>query len=152
MTITGISDFKRFASRMTVSPSMPGIFRSTISRSYGNSLRRSSADAAVGRGIDVVFGERECLRQQVADARLVVDDENARTLGRRSRRAAACRRGGRRGLRAAARPLAVEPGVDVAFAEAPLPADAHSGNLAGFDQPVNGAQIDLEVREHLLGR
>jgi len=53
---------------------------------------------------------------------------------------------------AAARTLAVEPRVDVAFAEAPLPADAHRGNLAGLDQPVHRAQIDLKVFEDFFGR
>ena len=69
---------------------------------------------------------------------------------RRRPRAGGRRRGG--AARAAARPLAVEPGVDVALAEPPLAADAHGGNLAGLDQPVHGAQIDLEVLEYLFGR
>ena len=59
--------------------------------------------------------------------------------------------GGRRLARAAARPLAVEPGVDVALAEPPLAADAHRGNLAGLDQPVDGAQVDLEVLQDFFG-
>ena len=68
-------------------------------------------------------------------------------------RRGAQRRGRRpRAARAAARPLAVEPGVDVALAEAPLAPHAHSWNLAGFDEPVDRAQIDLEVLEHLFGR
>ena len=80
---------------------------------------------------------------------LVVDDEHARTrgAGRRARR----RRGGSL-PRAAARPLAVEPCVDVAFAEPPLAADTNGGDLAGFDQPVDRPEVDLEVLEHLLGR
>ena len=84
--------------------------------------------AAVGRDVHVVFGERERLGEQIANARFVVDHEHART------RVAAARAGrghGRRRLtRTAARPLAVEPGVDVALAEAPLAADADRGNLA----------------------
>ena len=52
---------------------------------------------------------------------------------------------------AAARPLAVEPRVDVALAEPPLPADAHRGNLAGLDEAVDRSQVHLEVLEDLLG-
>ena len=52
----------------------------------------------------------------------------------------------------AARPLAVEPGVDVALAEPPLAADADGGNLPGFDQPVDRTKVDLEVLEDLFGR
>src|SRR2546430_3700682 len=38
--------------------------------------------SSVGRDVDVVLGERERLRQQIADARLVVDNQDARTRGR----------------------------------------------------------------------
>ena len=62
------------------------------------------------------------------------------------------RRGVARARRAAARTLAVEPRVDVALAEPPLPADADGGNLAGLDQPVHRAQVDLEVLEDFFGR
>src|SRR6185312_2530897 len=62
------------------------------------------------------------------------------------------RRSGSGGARAAARTLAVEPRVDVALAEAPLPADADGGNLARLDQPVDRPQIHLKVLEHLFGR
>ena len=53
--------------------------------------------AAVGRDVDVVFRERERLRQQIADARLVVDDEDARRapLPARGRGAQARRAGAR---------------------------------------------------------
>ena len=98
--------------------------------------------------IDIVLGQRQRLRQQIADA-----------SPRRPRRGrAAVRRGGRRGVRrrgaarALPRPLALEPGVDVALAEPPLPADAHRRDLAGLDQPVDRPQVDLEVLEDLLGR
>ena len=50
------------------------------------------------------------------------------------------------------RPLALEPRVDVALAEPPLPADAHRGNLARLDQAVDRPQVDLEVLEYLFGR
>ena len=130
---------------------MPGIFRSAISRSYGIQPHPLERRAAVGRDVDVVLGERQRLRQQIADARLVVDDEDARArvAGRRTRAGAAA--AGAR-ARAAARPLAVEPGVDVALAEAPLAADADRGNLAGLDQPVDGPQVDLEVLQDFFGR
>ena len=71
-------------------------------------------------------------------------------VGPEAGRAAAARRG-RRLARPAARPLAVEPRVDVALAEPPLASDADRGNLAGLDQPVDRAQVHLEVLEHLLG-
>src|SRR4029077_5430070 len=85
-----------------------------------------------------------------ADARLVVDHEHARPRGagcgtRRRRRC-----GSRAG--AAAKPLAVEPGVDVALAETPLAADAHRGNLAGLDQPVYRPKVDLKVLQDFFGR
>ena len=130
---------------------MPGIFRSAISRSYGIQPHPLERGAAVGRDVDVVFGERQRLRQQIADARLVVDDEHARArrAGRRRGGAGAAGAGARR---AAARPLAVEPGVDVALAEPPLAADADRRNLAGLDQPVDRAKVDLEVLQDFFGR
>src|SRR4029079_19338207 len=83
-----------------------------------------------------------------ANARFVVHDQHARpfdgargTFGRR-----------RRGRPFAARPLRVEPGIDVTFAEPPLTADPDRGNLARLDQAIDRAQIDLEILEHLLGR
>src|SRR5205823_13061451 len=54
--------------------------------------------------------------------------------------------------RAAAWPLTVEPGIDVALSEAPLAADAHRRNLARLDETVHGSEVDLEVLEHFLGR
>ena len=110
------------------------------------SRTRPSAVAGVGRGVDVVFRQRQRLRQQIADARFVVHDEHARAAvargwrgrGRRRRRPTAsagcparrrCRAsgtatGGRRGRRESSR----------------------------LDQPVDGAQVDLEVLEDLFGR
>ena len=44
-----------------------------------------------------------------------------------------------------ARPLGVQPRVDVALAKAPLSANPDGGNLPGFDQPVHGPKVDLEV-------
>ena len=57
-----------------------------------------------------------------------------------------------RGACRAAWPLAVEPGVDVALAKTPLPADPYRGNLAGLDEAVDGAKVDLEVFQDLLCR
>src|SRR4029079_14518978 len=48
--------------------------------------------------------------------------------------------------------LAVEPRVEIGFAEAPLPPDADGGNPARLDQAVDGAQVDLQVLEDLFGR
>src|SRR5439155_6119785 len=62
------------------------------------------------------------------------------------------RRRWRRGTCRAARALAVEPRVDVALAEPPLPADADCWNLARLDQPVHGPEVDLEVFQDFLGR
>src|SRR3954470_8409084 len=112
----------------------------------GNDAQALERGAAVGRHVHVVFGERERLRQQVADRRLVVDDEDARAAG------GGLTRGRRRGgARTAARTLALEPRVDVALAEPPLAADADRGNLACFDQAIDGPQVHLEVLEDLLG-
>ena len=68
---------------------MPGILQVGDQQVVARRLRmRSSALRRVGRGVDVVLGERQRLRQQLADARLVVDDEHARAA-RRGRPAAA---------------------------------------------------------------
>src|SRR5205085_6272348 len=48
MMITGRSALYRFASRITVRPSMPGILRSAMSRSYGYIRIRSSAERPSG--------------------------------------------------------------------------------------------------------
>src|SRR5262249_3620633 len=97
----------------------------------------------------VVLGERERLRQQIADRRLVVHYEHARTAGHRHRR-----RFGRagRGAGPAARALRLEPRVDVALAEPPLAPHADRGDLACFDQAIDRAQIDRKVLESLFGR
>src|SRR5262249_28753124 len=82
---------------------------------------------------------------------LVVDDEDARP--RRAGSRTRGRRGGRcRARTAAARTLAVEPRVDVALAEAPLPADADGGNLARLDQTVDRPQGDVQVLENFFSR
>ena len=128
---------------------MPGIFRSAISRSYGYMPHPLERGAAVGRDVHVVLGERQRLRQQIA---MLASSSTTRTRGRAvpvaGRGPAPAAAGA---ARAAARALAVEPGVDVALAEAPLAADAHRRNLAGLDQPVDGAKIDLEVLQDLFG-
>jgi hypothetical protein len=49
-------------------------------------------------------------------------------------------------------PLAVQPRVDIPFAEPPLATHSNSRNLAGLDQAVDGAQVDLEVLENLFSR
>ena len=102
---------------------------------------------AVGRGVHVVLRQRERLRQQVADAGLIVDHEHA--LPR-----VADRRRGRCGpfaAAAAAGTLAVEPRVDVALPEPPLPADANRGYFSSFNQAIDRAEVDLEVLKHLFG-
>ena len=76
---------------------------------------------------------------------MLASSSTTRTRCRRASPAARCRR-----RPARSRPLAVEPGVDVALAEPPLPADAHGGNLPGLDQAVDRTEVDLEVFEDLF--
>src|SRR5207244_9511507 len=93
-----------------------------VVRIHAHALERG---AAVRRDVDVVLGQRERFRQQIADAGFVVDDKDARTRvasGWTGRRRGGRRRGCR--ARAAARTLAVEPRIDVALAETPLAPDA----------------------------
>src|SRR5688500_12160407 len=85
-----------------------------IVRIEAQSLERRSA---VGRGIDIVFGEGERLRQQIADARLVIDHENPRAIRSLAVRGGCAWPLRLRRARAGPRPLAVEPRVDVALAE-----------------------------------
>src|SRR4051812_14664414 len=101
---------------------------------------------AVGGRVHVVFGERQRFREQFADTRFVVDHEDPALpdLLRADWFRTHCP-----GWR---RALAIEPRVDIALSEPPLPANAHCGNLSGLDQAVDSAQIDLEVFEHLFGR
>jgi hypothetical protein len=106
-------------------------------------MQRRSADGRRGRRRRRL-GERERFGQQVANAGLVVDDEHART-GIAGRRTGWRRQPARPQRHAtAARTLAVEPRVDVALAEPPLPSDADRWNFPGFDQPVHRPQIHLE--------
>src|SRR5205085_6875883 len=98
------------------------------------------------RQVDVVFGEGKRLRQQVPDRRLVINDEHTGAAGRGSCVA------GRRSRSNGAGTLALEPGVDVALAETPLPPDANCRDLARLDQPLDGPEIDLQVVEYLFGR
>ena len=51
-----------------------------------------------------------------------------------------------------ARSLVLQPTVDIALAKTPLAADAHRGNLAGFDQPVHRTEVDLEVLQDFFSR
>ena len=53
----------------------------------GNEAEPLERRAPVGRQIDVVFGERERLREEIANRRLVVDDEDAGPARGRRRRA-----------------------------------------------------------------
>jgi len=48
--------------------------------------------------------------------------------------------------------LGIKPGVDVTFAEPPLAADTNGGNLAGLDEPVHRAKVDLEVFQDFFSR
>ena len=83
---------------------------------------------------------------------MLASSSTTRTRGRAV--AGRGRAGGRRvgrGARAAARPLAVEPGVDVALAEAPLAADPDRRNLARLDQAVDRPKVDLEVLQDFFG-
>ena len=50
-----------------------------------------------------------------------------------------------------ARTLRLEPRVDVALAEAPLPSHPHSGNLPRFDETVDRPKVDLEILQDFLG-
>jgi hypothetical protein len=50
-----------------------------------------------------------------------------------------------------ASPLRLEPRVEIALPEAPLPSDAHGRDLPRLDQPVDGPQVDLQVVDHFLG-
>ena len=50
------------------------------------------------------------------------------------------------------RALVLQPGVDVGLSEAPLATHPDRRNLAGLDQPVDGSQVDPQVREHLVRR
>src|SRR5262245_51491007 len=114
-----------------------------IVRDDAQPLERGSS---VGREIDVVLGQRERLRKQIPDCGLVIDDEHARPPGDGYGR-------GAQGAGAAlTRPLAFEPGIDVAFAEPPLASHAHRRDLSGLDQAIHRAQVDLEVLEYLFGR
>jgi len=54
--------------------------------------------------------------------------------------------------RGAARSLAVEPCVDVILPKSPLASDPDCWNLARLDQPVDGTQINLQIRKNFFGR
>src|ERR1700675_2345472 len=118
---------------MTVRPSIPGIFRSAISRSYGYSRIRSSADRPSGATSTSYSASASVLARR---SRMLASSSTTSTRGRALPAA---------GGAAAARALAVEPRVDVALAEPPLAADPDGGNLAGLDQAIDGPQVDLEV-------
>ena len=100
--------------------------------------------ARVADGFDVVFRQRKRPREQFPNALLVVGDEHA--MRRRARRAL---RDSRR--QPDASPLRLEPRVEIALPEAPLPPDAHGRYLPRLDQPVDRPQVDLQVVDHFLG-
>src|SRR4051812_32961516 len=100
---------------------------------------------AIRRKVHVVLREGKGFQQQISNRGLVVYDEDASASGHRRRGT-----GGRGALRS--RPLIFEPGVDIALAETPLPADADSGDLSCLDQAIDGPEVDLKVVEYLLGR
>ena len=84
---------------------------------------------------------------------MLASSSTTRTRGRVGGRVrSGWRRRGGGAARRAARPLAVEPGIDVALAETPLPADPHRGNLAGLDEAVHRPKVDLEVFQDLFCR
>ena len=82
---------------------------------------------------------------------MVASSSTTSTRGRPAA-TAALRAGGAAGRTAAARPLALEPGVDVALPEPPLAAYPNRRNLARLDQAVDRPEIDLQVLEYLFGR
>ena len=67
---------------------MPGILQVGDQQVVGTSRFAQPVErrCRIGRGVDVVLRQRQRLRQQVADARLVVDDEHAVTARRGLRR------------------------------------------------------------------
>ena len=112
---------------------------------------RSRADAAVGRHVHVVLGERQRLGEQVADAGLVVDHEDARTrrAGRGARR---CRRAGRRrATPPRSRWLSSQASMSRLRKRHWRPTRT-AGNLPRFDQPVDRSKVDLEVFQDFFGR
>src|SRR3982751_6289221 len=137
MMITGRSALYRFASRITVRPSIPGIFKSAISRSYGYMRIRSSAERPSGATSTSYSANASVLASR---SRMLASSSTTRTRGRTLAAVA-----GRGGAAAGGRALAVEPGIDITFAEPPLASDPHRGDLAGLDQAVDSPEIDLEV-------
>jgi hypothetical protein len=101
---------------------------------------------AIGGGVDLIVRERQRLREQVANARFVVDDEHV--VGAT---AARCRHRYLRRYRLRhLRPLRIEPRVDIALAESPLTSNAYSGNLSGLNQAIHGAEVHLEILQDLF--
>ena len=111
-------------------------------RSRSSAVRPSGARSTSYSASASVFDSR---------SRIAASSSTTSTRGRRPP-ASPSRARRRRAPRPDARPLALEPGVDVALAEPPLPADPHRRDLAGLDQPVDRAEVDLEVLEDLFGR
>src|SRR5215471_7757138 len=122
---------------MTVNPSIPGIFRSAMSRSYGYMRIRSSAERPSGATSTSYSASASVFDSR---SRMLASSSTTSTRGRVEPVAG---RAGAAG--SAARALAVEPRVDVALAKAPLAPDPDRRNLSGLDQAVDRAQVDLEV-------
>ena len=140
MMMTGMSAFRRRASRTTVSPVD---FRHLEIRRYpqvvGDHAEPLERRAPVGRQVDVVFGKGQRFREEVANSR-----------PRRPRRECeagpppAPPRGSRPPAPELARPLALQPRIDVAFPEPPLPPDSDRGNLPRLDEAIDRSEIYLE--------
>lgn len=47
--------------------------------------------------------------------------------------------------------LPFEPSVDVGLSETPLPPHSDRRDLAGFDESIDGPQIDLQILKNLVG-
>ena len=112
-------------------------------RSRSSAVRPSGARSTSYSASASVFDSR---------SRMLASSSTTRTRGRRPTPSA---RPGRRRAARRATPRGrwrLEPGVDVALAEPPLPADPHRRDLAGLDQAVDRAEVDLEVLEDLFGR
>ena len=112
------------------------------SRPSGATSTSYSASASVFASRSRMLGSSSTTRMRGRALRVT----RARALVRGSAGRCRQRTGGRSRL------LAVEPRVDVALAEAPLPADAHRRDLPGLDQPVHGPKIDLQVLQDFFGR
>ena len=143
---------QRLASRMTVSPSMPGHLQIDDQQVIGVEPKLFDRAPPVGDRIDIVIASIVSVFD--SSSRMLASSSTTSIRGRSSPAPPRCPNAGAGAGAARSAPgtLAVEPCIDVALAEAPLAPDANSRNLAGFDQTVHRPQIDLEILEHLFGR